>query len=79
MTDRDAERRLREIVARVARVAPDSFGLDDDLPVVLGLDSLSSLRIAAGVEREFGVTIPDERLHALRTLRALREAATAEV
>jgi acyl carrier protein len=67
------EERLRNVVARVARVAPDSFGLDDDLRTTLGLDSLSALRVAAGVEREFGVTIPDEKLHELRTMRVVME------
>jgi acyl carrier protein len=65
------EARLRRIIARVAKVAPDSFGADDDLRVALGLDSLSALRVAAGVEREFGVTIPDEKLHDLPTLQAM--------
>ncbi len=66
-----AEARLRHVVAQVARVAPDSFGSDDDLPAALGLDSLSLLRVVAGVEREFDVRIPDDRLHRLRTLRAI--------
>ena len=65
------EERLRRVVARVGRVQPDSFGPDDDLPTTLGLDSLSLLRVVAGVEREFGVVVPDERLHRLRTLHAM--------
>lgn len=65
------EARLRRVVARVARVEPDSFDTDDDLRVTLGLDSLSALRVAAGIEREFGVTIPDERLHDLPTMKAM--------
>jgi acyl carrier protein len=69
----ETERRLREIIAHVAKVAPDAFGPDDDLASTLGLDSLSALRIAAAVEREFQITIPDDRLHEVRTLRALAE------
>lgn len=67
------ETRLRQIIAHVAKVAPDAFGRDDDLRITLGLDSLSSLRVAAGVEREFGVSIPDDQLHELRTLGAMRD------
>lgn len=63
--------RVRKIIAGVANVPPDAFGPDDELQTTLGLDSLSVLRVAAGVEREFGVRIPDERLHDLPTLRAL--------
>lgn len=66
-----AEVRLRAIIAHVARVSPESFGTDDDLRTTLSLDSLSALRIAAAVEREFEVTIPDNQLHQLTTLRAI--------
>jgi acyl carrier protein len=60
------ETRLRQIIARVAKVAPDAFGRDDDLRIALGLDSLSALRVTA-------VSIPDSQLHELRTLRAMRD------
>ncbi len=73
MTAEPNEARLRRVIARVARVDADSFGAQDDLRITLGLDSLSSLRVAAGVEREFGVTIPDEKLHDLPTVRAILE------
>ena len=67
------EARVRQIIAAIANVAPDAFGLDDELRTTLGLDSLSALRVAAGVEREFDVIIPDEKLHDLPTLRAMLE------
>lgn len=73
MTPRAEEARLRAIVARVAKVDSKSIGLDDSLKASAGLDSLSSLRVAAAVEREFGVKIPDEKLHDLPTLRAILE------
>lgn len=72
-----SEARLRAIIARVADAAPDSFGPDDDLRATLGLDSLSALRIAAAVEREFAVTIPDEKLHEVSTLRDLLQVTGA--
>jgi acyl carrier protein len=62
------------VIARSARVDPSSFGSDDDLPLLLGLDSLSLLRVVAAVEREFQVTIPDSELHRMRTLRRLLKA-----
>lgn len=65
------EQRLRRLIAHVASVAPDAFGADDDLKTTLGIDSLSALRVAAGIEREFGVTIPDDALHKLVTLQAM--------
>ena len=71
MTHPSTEQRLRRIVAEVAHVPPDSFTLDDDLAIELGLDSLSLLRIVAGVERELRMTVEDDRLHELLTLRAM--------
>jgi acyl carrier protein len=65
------EVRLRAIIAHVARVSPESFGPNDNLRTTLSLDSLSTLRIAAAVEREFDVTIPDDKLHELSTLSAI--------
>jgi acyl carrier protein len=64
----DVEPRLRAIIARIAKVDPGNIGVDDDLAVTLGIDSLSALRIAAAVETEFEITIPDDRLHEIRSL-----------
>jgi acyl carrier protein len=77
MTAGATEERVRAIIAQVAKVAPDAFGMDDHLPSTLGLDSLSGLRVVAGIEREFGVLIPDERLHELPTLRSMLDYLNA--
>ena len=71
MSAGSTEQRVRAIVAQVAKVAPEAFGMEDHLPSTLGLDSLSALRVIAGIEREFGVLIPDDRLHELPTLRSM--------
>jgi acyl carrier protein len=69
---------LRRIIGDAALVAPDSFGLDDDLAQT-GVDSLSLLRAIAEAEREFGIAIPDERFGCMRTLRALAQTVEDEV
>jgi len=71
------EPRLRAIIARIAKVDPGTIGVDDDLAVTLGIDSLSALRIAAAVETEFAITIPDERLHEIRSLGQLADLVVA--
>jgi acyl carrier protein len=70
-----AEEIIRRIIAEVTLKPADSFGLDDDLPRLLGLDSLSLLRIVADVEAAFGVRIADEEFSQLRSLRALLRGA----
>ena len=67
----NTEARLRAVIARVAKVEPDAIGLDDDVRLELGLDSLTILRMAAGIEREFDLTIPDAELVKLTSLRAV--------
>ena len=74
MTDLE---RLRHIVATASRVAPDSFGPDDDLLTIAGLDSPTLLRVVAAVEREYGVVIPDAALHQVRTLNGLSRCMAA--
>ena len=73
------EARVRQLIARVANVPPDSFDLDDDLQTSLGLDSLSALRVAAGLEREFGITIPDERLQELKSVQDMLSHVRSQV
>ena len=69
--DRSPEQIIRDVVAAVTLKRTEGFGLDDDLQKLMGIDSLSLLRIVAGIEEELDVRIPDEELHALRTLRAM--------
>ena len=72
---RSAEDTIRHIIADVTLKPAYSFGLDDDLPKLLSLDSLSLLRVVADVEETFGVRIADEEFSRLRTLRALMRCA----
>ncbi len=73
-----------DIVARVRRVLIDSLSLtieEDDFPYsesldqVIGLDSLAVLEFTAGLEKEFGIRIEDEKLELslLRDLPALAD------
>ena len=73
MSTRNAEDELRATLARVGKVDSRQVGLDDDLPRVLGLDSLACLRLLAAVEKQFQVRFPDEQLASFRTLRQILE------
>jgi acyl carrier protein len=73
MNSRDLEQRLRTILGEAARRDLTHIELDDDLVLVLGLDSLAALRLLAAVEKRFGVRFPDDRLAEFRTLRQLRD------
>lgn len=72
------EERLRAIIAEVALVEPQSFGLDDDL-AGSGVDSLSVLRVVAHIESELRIAIPDHEFPTIRSLRALIAAVETRV
>ena len=67
----DLEKKLRDLVAKIARADACSVGMDDDVMATLGLDSLAALRMLATVEKQFGIRFPDDRLAQMRTLRQI--------
>lgn len=71
MSAENLEQQLRTLLSEASRKDMSGAGLDDDLVAVLGLDSLTSLRLLATVEKRLGVRFPDEQLSNLRTLRRL--------
>ncbi len=71
MSAENLEQQLRTLLSEASRKDMSGAGLDDDLVAVLGLDSLTSLRLLATVEKRLGVRFPDEQLSDLRTLRRL--------
>jgi acyl carrier protein len=64
------EQKLREIIAKIAEVSPD-FAADADLRDELDLDSHRAVEMVFEVEKEFSVTIPDNRYREMRSLTAI--------
>ena len=50
---------------------------EENLVERLRLDSLTALELLAAVEKEFGIILPDEELHGLRTLQRIEDAIDA--
>lgn len=71
MTQDQMEKELRALVSELSKKDASAVGLDDDLVEVLDIDSLTALRILAGVEKRFNARFPDDQLTDLRTLRRL--------
>ena len=71
MNHRNLESELRELLAELSRQEVSRLSLDADLVRELGLDSLTRLRLLAGVEKRWNVRFRDSRLAELRTLRQL--------
>jgi len=65
----DLENEIRDLIAAVleedpAKVTPDAKFFED-----LGMDSMMALEIMAGMEKKYKITIPEEKLPQLTTLR----------
>jgi acyl carrier protein len=77
MSSQPMESELRELLGQMAKVDTSQLQLDDDLRVVLGIDSLAALRLLAAVEKQYGVRFPDEELESCRTMRQILEFVAA--
>jgi len=73
MPEPNLENQLRTLLGDLCRQDVSGIGLDADLIVELGLDSLGGLRLLAGVEKRFHVRFSDRHLGQFRTLRQLIE------
>jgi acyl carrier protein len=78
MNDPNLDMQLRALLSQVSRQDLKCTGLDEDLVLELGLDSLAALRLLAAVEKHFGVRFPDECLAEFRTLRHLHNFIAQE-
>ena len=67
MTREEIEEKLVAIIRQEKNI-PDEM-LKPDTPLAdAGIDSLDSLTILFGIEESFGISIPDDRARALKTL-----------
>ena len=72
----DTLARIRQLAGREFSVNPD--GLDAKAPLdALGIDSLSFIEFMFKVEEEFGVSVSDEALKAIRSLSDLERHVAA--
>ncbi|HEX5068697.1 MAG TPA: acyl carrier protein [Vicinamibacterales bacterium] len=73
----DIETDVRSLIESVTRHSIDSVSADDDLVEVLGIDSLQGLQMLAGVEKHFGIRLPDDQLIHMRTIGRIADAVRA--
>ena len=72
----DTLSRIRQLAAKEFSINPE--GLDPNAPLdTLGIDSLSFIEFMFKVEEEFGVSVSDEDLKAIKTLSDLERQVAA--
>lgn len=64
--------RVVAAIAKLKKIAPETIRLDSPFEE-LRMDSLDGLDLFFQLEEEFDLTIPDERVRALRTVRGIVE------
>lgn len=52
-------------------VDPEELGMDDNIREVFGIDSFDFLQLIIGIDKEFGITTPEEDYGKITTLRSL--------
>lgn len=56
------------LISHTQRIAPESISLDSTFEE-LKIDSLDGINIVFALENEFGITIPDEGVQSMRSVR----------
>ena len=52
-------------------IDPEELGMDDNIREVFGIDSFDFLQLIIGLDKEFGITTPEEDYGKITTLRSL--------
>ena len=65
--DQDFEK-LKSIIADVLNVDPEEIRMDTTFADDLGADSLDLFQIVMGIEEEYGITAPQEKVENVKTV-----------
>lgn len=71
----DIEKEIRLMLSKIIHVPPGDINLDSKFVEDLGMDSILGLEIFAAIEKKFKVTIPDEEIQKVTSLRQTIELA----
>ncbi len=67
--DINVEKEIKSIISSVLSISEEKVTLDARFTEDLGMDSILSVEILAGIERKFKITIPDEEIKKVASLR----------
>ncbi len=66
-------RRILKVIAESQKLPPEKVTIDSTFEE-LGIDSLDGVNILFALENEFNISIPDEGVQSLRTMREMVDA-----
>ena len=72
MKDKEIKATMLKLLQEIAPdVDPEELGMDDNIREVFGIDSFDFLQLIIGIDKEFGITTPEEDYGKITTLRSL--------
>lgn len=72
MKDEEAKATILQLLQEIAPdIDPKELGMDDNIREVFGIDSFDFLQLIIGIDKEFGITTPEEDYGKITTLRSL--------
>lgn len=69
----DCVQRVIDVFIRSKKLSPGQVTIDSEF-AALEIDSMDAVVILFELEKEFDITIPDEQMHSVRTVRQAVEA-----
>lgn len=71
--------KVKEIIVNELKVDADKITLDTNLKDDLGADSLDAVEIVMALEDEFSISIPDEEIQNISTVKKLVEYIESKI
>lgn len=72
MKDEEIKATILKLLQEIAPdIDPEELGMDDNIREVFGIDSFDFLQLIIGLDKEFGITTPEEDYGKITTLRSL--------
>jgi len=65
----DIENEIRKLIAQILEIEPDKITPEARFVEDLGMDSMMALEIVAAIEKKYKITIPEENLTKLGSLK----------
>ena len=72
MKDEDIKAAILKLLQKIAPdMDPEELAMDDNIREVFGIDSFDFLQLIIGLDKEFGITTPEEDYGKITTIRSL--------
>jgi acyl carrier protein len=79
ITEVSIKERLRNVIAKELKVAPESIAVDAHIGNDLGIDSADMISVLYDIEDEFNIEISDEEVGEISTVQEMYNVVNAKI